>query len=348
MQITPEMKVQLEEQKKQCIFCKLISGEMESKKVFEDDKTLAILDIYPAKKGHTVFMLKEHYPMPAYIPGDEFAYKFGLVSSLSKAVKSAIVATGMDIFIAIGGVAGQQVAHFLVHLLPRDNGDGFFNFFFDKRKFILDEKGVDMLKNNFPIMMKNHFGRNPAQWHSGKGDLPGYLADIYENSTVIYEDEKILTIIPEKGVVSGHLEIYSKTEEKYIENLSQEDSSHLFFAASLASTAVFEGLGAQGTNIIVKSGDSDDNPGGKLCVHIFPRKQDDSLQSMMWQPKQPSYDLDSIAKKIKDKTWKIKHKEDKKPERKAIIEPEIIKIREMKSDNSSEDEIRKAIESMKK
>ena len=63
MQLAPEIKKQLEEQKKQCIFCRLISGEIpNAKKVFEDDKTIALLDIYPALKGHTLFMLKEHYP----------------------------------------------------------------------------------------------------------------------------------------------------------------------------------------------------------------------------------------------------------------------------------------------
>jgi len=139
MNITPEMKQQLEEQKKQCIFCKIISKEMNGKVVFEDDQTIALLDIYPAIKGHTVFMLKEHYPMPAYFSGEEFKHKFSLIPELSKAIKSAMVRTGINVFIAIGGVAGQQAPHFLVHLLPREESDGFFNFLFDKQGEQLNE-----------------------------------------------------------------------------------------------------------------------------------------------------------------------------------------------------------------
>ena len=64
---------------------------------------------------------------------------------------------------------------------------------------------------------------------------------------------------PEKSLVKGHLIIYSKTEDKYIENLNANDSAHLFFTASFVSTAIFEGLGAHATNILLKSGESDDN-----------------------------------------------------------------------------------------
>ena len=168
-----------------------------------------------------------------------------------------------------------------------------------------------------------------------------YKTEIYENNTVIYEDEKVLCVIPEKSLVEGHLEIYSKSEEKYIDNLSIEDSSHLFFTASLATTLVFEGLqlGQQGgTNIIVKSGDSDDNPGGKLCVHVLPRKQDDSFKSLAWEPKQPSYNLDDIQKKIKDKSWGIKYAE--KSEESAPIQEKVIvdKIKEDETKEESESE----------
>jgi histidine triad (HIT) family protein len=312
MQLTPEIKAQLEEQKKQCVYCKIVSGEIPGKTVFEDDKTLAVLDIYPAKKGHIVYALKEHYPLMPYVPGDEFKHFFGLIPQLSQALKSGMVATGVNIFIANGYVAGQQFPHVLLHMFPRESGDGWFNYLFDKRKATLPKETTNILKTNFPIMMKNHFGRHPANWHVGEGDIPGFLTDIYDGNTVIYEDEKVLCVIPEKGLVEGYVEIYSKLEEKYIENLSLENSAHLFFTASLATTLVFEGLqlGQQGgTNIIVKSGDSDDNPDGRLCVHILPRKQDDSFKSLAWQPKQPSYDLGSIQGKIKDKAWKVKYVE---------------------------------------
>ena len=354
MQITPEIKAQLEEQKKHCVFCKIISGEIPGKNVFEDNDAIAFLDINPAVKGHVLFMLKEHYPMPAYIPGDEFKHKFSLIPSLSKAIKSATIKTGMDVFIAVGGVAGQQVGHFAVHLMPREVGDGFFNFLFNKFPGKIKKKEVDMLSNNLSIMMKNHFGRHPANWHVGKGDvIPNFLSKIYENNDVIYEDEKVLCVIPENSLTKGHLIIYSKTEEKYIEKLSNEESAHLFFTASFASTAVFEGLGAHATNILLKSGESDDNPKGLLEVHVLPRWQDDHLKQINWQPKPASYDLDSVAKKIKDKADNINSMDySKEKVKNKIITPEVIKIKassdkkEIKKRNV-DDEIKRAIDSVR-
>jgi histidine triad (HIT) family protein len=336
MELTQELKQQLAEQKKQCIFCKIISGEMESKVVFQDDKVIAMLDIYPAVKGHIVFMLKEHYPMPAYLPAEDFIYKFGLLPGLAGVLKTTMLSTGMNVFIAIGGAAGQQAPHFLVHLLPREKGDGFKKFEFSKGQKLGDDK-VGILANNFPIMMQNHFKRNPANWHRGEGDIPGYLSKVYENSKKLYEDEKILCVFSENPVVPGHLEIYSK-EESEVENLSQESSAHIFFAASLAATLVFEGLGAQGTNIILKSGESDDNT-GVLAMHILPRKENDGA-NITWEPKPPSYDLNKIKNQIKEEMWKVKEKVNKK---KKVVE-EVLKI----SDADKMDEIRKAIESVKK
>ncbi|MBT4651158.1 HIT domain-containing protein [Candidatus Woesearchaeota archaeon] len=345
MQITPEVKAQLEEQKKQCVFCKLISGEMEAKKVFEDNIVIGMLDIYPAKKGHVLYMLKEHYPIMPYIPPDEFKHFFGLVPKVCGAIKEGLVTTGANLFIANGFVAGQKAAHFLANVFPRDNGDGFFNFLFKLRDNTLTEEQIKMLGHNFPLMMNNHFTRNPAEWHKGKGEVPNFLKEIYESSIPIYEDEKVLCILPNKELIGGHIEIYSKLEEKFIEKLSIEDSSHLFFTASFAATALFEGLKAQGTNIILKSGFSDDNKEGKLCVHVLPRSENDGLQGMMWEPKPPKDELDVVLKKIKEEVWKIKYVEEKKVEEKKR-EPEVIKIKVEKKESSS-DEIRKALERIK-
>jgi histidine triad (HIT) family protein len=346
MQLTPEIKAQLVEQKKQCVFCKLVSGEMEAKKVFEDDVTIGMVDIHPAMKGHTLFMLKEHYPIMPYIPPEEFQHLFGLIPQMCKAVQKAMVSTSVNVFIANGGPAGQQAPHFLMHIFPREKGDGFFNFFW-KEKESLDKEAIKILSHNFPIMMQNHFGRVPAAWHNGTGERPSHLNNIEERGTVIYEDEKALCILLKKGVTKGHIEIYSKEEKSEIAKLSIESSAHLFYVASFAATLVFEGLKVQATNIILKSGTADDNPEGKLCVHVLPRMQDDGLnKTLLWEPKQPSYDLDSIMKKIKDKTWNIKYVEEKKEAKpETIAEPEVIKLNNSEEkEDSHEDEIKKAIE----
>lgn len=346
MELSPEIKKQLSEQKKQCIFCKIISKETPGKMVYEDSKTEALLDIYPILKGHTIFMPKEHYPILPYLPDDDFKALMSTIPGLVKAVKSAMITTALNIFIANGGVAGQQAPHFLIHLLPRDPGDGFFNFFWKMKKNALAEDKTKILTQNFPAIMQNYFQKNGLSWHKGEGEIPNHLKNAVENSTILYQDEKVLVILPTNNTVAGQMEIYSKTEEMWLEKLSSEDSVHLFSVASFAASLAFQGLEAQGTNIVVKSGKTDDHPSGRLCVYILPRKDGDALGSMIWKPEQPKYDLDSVMGKIKDKTWKIT--EEKKKE---IVKKPEVKIAEVKKEVGGDnrlDEIKEAIEKMHK
>jgi len=241
-----------------------------------------------------------------------------------------MVATGMTLFIANGGVAGQQFPHFLAHFFPRDQGDGFYNFLFKAGKTLPPDKVVAVQRQLLGLM-QSFFTKNPQTWHSGAGQIPNFLQSITQKGILMYEDEKVIVSLPEKGVVAGHFEVYSKIEERDISKLSQEDSAHIFFVASFVASALFDGLGAQGTNIILKSGFSDDNAEGRLVVHILPRMQNDSLQSMLWEPKQPGYNLDEIAAKIKEKMWNVKYKEVKKennvvPPKSTANAPPIIKI----------------------
>lgn len=351
MNLSPEQQAQLAEQKKQCVFCKLVAKEIPAKIVFEDEKTLALLDIYPAVKGHTLFLPKEHYPLLPYLPDDEFKHYFGIAPALAKAIKEGMVSTAFNIFIANGGAAGQQAPHFFTHFMPREEGDGFFNFLFHTKKRPLEQKEVISFAKNFSVTMQHHFNKNPASWHTGIGEVPAYLERLYQESALLYEDEKVLCIFPTDNLVQGHMEIYSKSEEKFIEKLSAEDAAHLFYVASIAASLVFEGFKAQGTNIILKSGRTEDNSRGRLCLHIIPRKQDDQLEGIIWKPKQPTYNLDGVVGKIKDKTWKVKYKEEKKEEKKKVFKPEIIKMsigKKEEQKHSSKEEIQKAIEKMKR
>lgn len=349
MQLTSELKAQLAEQKKQCVFCKLITKEIPGKIVFEDQKTIALLDIYPALKGHTLFLPKEHYPILPYMPEDEFNHFFSLIPSLTKAVKEAIVSTAFNLFIASGGAAGQQAPHFMVHLLPREQGDGFFNFLFTKKGKPLEEEQKKLLLQNVPVILQR-----TLKVSAPSKEQPAFLQKIYAASTVLYEDDKILCVLPQQSAVAGHIQLYSKKEEKYIGKLSAEESVHLFSAASTVASLLFEALKAQGTNIILKSGLTDDAPDGKLCVHILPRKQDDSLQGLLWQPKQPSYNLDGVMEKIKDKMWGVKYKEERKEKEALKVEKSVsavplkIKIPEEKKSTNAHDEIKAAIENIKR
>ncbi len=121
-EMTPE---ELKEfQKKQCIFCQIIEGKIQSRKVYEDDKVLAIFDINPANPGHLLLMTKEHYSIMPQMPDDEVAHVFMVAKSLSNAMLRGIDAQGTNIFVANGVAAGQRAQHFMVHIIPRKENDG--------------------------------------------------------------------------------------------------------------------------------------------------------------------------------------------------------------------------------
>jgi histidine triad (HIT) family protein len=148
----------LKEQKANCLFCKIAAGEVQSRKVYEDDRMLAILDINPAAKGHTLVLTKEHYPIMPLLPPEEFEHLFGTTAALSGAVRSAMIAQRCTTFIANGAVAGQQSPHFLFHLIPREEGDGL-------TTLTVPERGVNqsdlaaMVGQNLYAVMRQHLTR---------------------------------------------------------------------------------------------------------------------------------------------------------------------------------------------
>ena len=124
MELTPEQQQALEQQKAQCIFCQIIAGKIPSKKVYEDNLVVAILDINPASKGHVLIMPKEHYPIMPLIPPDTFKHLVDKIKDVDGCVKEALLCKETTIFIANGAAAGQQSSHFMAHIIPRESGDG--------------------------------------------------------------------------------------------------------------------------------------------------------------------------------------------------------------------------------
>ncbi len=351
--MSPEVAAQLQEQKKSCVFCRIISGQMQGKKVYDDPLIQGILDINPWTKGHVLMMPKEHYPIMPLLPQGIFRHMFSRLPGLVKSLKAAMLTTGAIVLIANGAVAGQQSPHFIIHLLPREMGDGLDRYEFSTKRTIDDERAestVKMLGHNIPLMMESHFRESPAGWHDGNIKTPGYLDDI--SGKRIYQDEKSLVVLPEKSICNGHMQIFSTEEEKEFERVGDESSIHLFRVASTAATAVFEGLGAQGSNIILKTGTSNDNPDGLLSIHVIPRMQDDGID-VICPPMQNKPNLDDIQKKLKERFFEVEY-EEKHVEREVIDldnqQPEIIRGREynMGDERSPADEITEAIERVRR
>ncbi len=111
------------EQKTDCIFCKIIAGEIPAEKVYEDDKILAFLDINPVTLGHTLIIPKEHYQMMVDTPDELLCYCFAKSKELMIKIKEAV---GAD-FVTVS-VVGLDVPHFHIHLVPRKFSDNLANF----------------------------------------------------------------------------------------------------------------------------------------------------------------------------------------------------------------------------
>lgn len=111
-------------QKKQCIFCRMVAGEIPAKKIYEDDSAFAILDINPASAGHVLLLPKEHYPILQQMPDDLVAHMGAVAKGFSQAFLQALKAEGSTIFAASGASAGQRAQHVMIHLIPRKENDG--------------------------------------------------------------------------------------------------------------------------------------------------------------------------------------------------------------------------------
>ena len=120
-QMSPEQIAEM--QKQQCIFCHIISGKVSSKKIYEDEKCLAILDINPANPGHVLILPKEHHSIMPLMPEEDVARLFRIAKKISKAQIRGLKADGTNIFAANGTAAGQKAPHFMIHVIPRKDKD---------------------------------------------------------------------------------------------------------------------------------------------------------------------------------------------------------------------------------
>lgn len=107
-----------------CIFCRIVAGDIPGRIVEETDHAVAFLDANPLAPGHTLVVPKQHYGRLQDVPGEEAAELFEAVHELSAAVEDAVDADAVSIGINDGEAAGQEIPHTHVHLVPRFDGDG--------------------------------------------------------------------------------------------------------------------------------------------------------------------------------------------------------------------------------
>lgn len=107
-----------------CIFCKIIKGEIPAEIIYQDEKIIAFLDIKPAVKGHTLFVTKQHCQDFLSLPDDLITYLFHKAKVITPAILKGAGANGFNIGINNGTSAGQVIFHCHLHVIPRFSGDG--------------------------------------------------------------------------------------------------------------------------------------------------------------------------------------------------------------------------------
>jgi histidine triad (HIT) family protein len=108
-----------------CIFCKIVAGEIAATKIYEDDLVLAFMDIAPINPGHILVIPKEHHNGSSTIPETVAGRMFKIGSRIGIALKRALDYDGFNLHLADGTCAGQVVLHAHLHIIPRGAEDGF-------------------------------------------------------------------------------------------------------------------------------------------------------------------------------------------------------------------------------
>lgn len=108
-----------------CVFCKIINNEIPAYKVYEDEYTLAFLDIKPNHPGHTLVIPKDHTQNIYTVPDETLARMMLSVKKIALAIKHGLECDGINIAMNNEEAAGQIIFHAHIHVIPRTKKDGF-------------------------------------------------------------------------------------------------------------------------------------------------------------------------------------------------------------------------------
>ncbi len=107
-----------------CVFCKIVKGELPCHKLAEEEVAIAFLDINPCSPGHALVIPKKHYERLEDMPREEVEKLIGLAHEVAKAIVKAVNADGFNLGINNGRAAGQEIMHVHFNIIPRFQGDG--------------------------------------------------------------------------------------------------------------------------------------------------------------------------------------------------------------------------------
>ena len=108
-----------------CIFCKIVAGDIPAEVIVADKAAVAFMDVGPLAEGHVLLIPTGHYATLDDMPADEASAMLGHLPALVRAVKAATGCEGVNVLQNNGRVAHQVVMHVHFHIIPRDQGDAF-------------------------------------------------------------------------------------------------------------------------------------------------------------------------------------------------------------------------------
>lgn len=103
----------------ECIFCKIVAGDIPAEKIYEDDRTIAFMDVNPGTRGHTLVVPKKHAKDLLEIDPDELAAVTRSAQTVSRRAMERLEADGVNLLNCCGSEAWQTVFHFHLHVVPR-------------------------------------------------------------------------------------------------------------------------------------------------------------------------------------------------------------------------------------
>ncbi len=109
-----------------CVFCRIVKGVAPASIVYSNEKVMALMDIQPVNQGHVLIIPKTHATYLSDLDEEIGSHMFKIAMRVSQALReSGVKCEGIDLFLADGEVAGQEIFHVHMHVIPRFKGDGF-------------------------------------------------------------------------------------------------------------------------------------------------------------------------------------------------------------------------------
>jgi histidine triad (HIT) family protein len=106
-----------------CIFCKIVAGELPAQIIDEDQRTIAFMDISPATRGHALVIPREHARDLLEVSREDLEATISAVQRVARRISERLRTDGLNVLNSCGAAAWQTVFHFHVHVIPRYDGD---------------------------------------------------------------------------------------------------------------------------------------------------------------------------------------------------------------------------------